>query len=200
MTHKINQIKGIILDIKLACADWNVAGIVPIGDIHIRIGQQAGNRRTQQGGIMPRHRRNQQNLARHRVTAAHGKVDQVAKGLFDHSRHINQMVLPSRPHDRTNAPIRFGVHPAKAALGHLSPGRCHGDQRVHRQGKGRIAGHSPRRSTGPLGGVAKAFHPVVGGHILHLVSLRSVSGRINAVWRWTRFDVMLHSGENRDES
>ncbi|QFT60518.1 hypothetical protein FIU94_16940 [Sulfitobacter sp. THAF37] len=39
MLHEIDKVERVILDIELACADGNVAGIVPVGDIDVTIGQ-----------------------------------------------------------------------------------------------------------------------------------------------------------------
>ena len=138
MAHEIDEVEGVILDVELALGHRNIAGVVPVRHIDVAVGQQADDRRAQQGGVVTRHRRDQQHLALHGRAATHEKVDQVAERAFDHGFHVDQVVLTIGAGDRADAPARLGNHATEGALCHLAPGRCHLDHRVHRKREGRV--------------------------------------------------------------
>ena len=168
--HEIDEVEGVILDVELARRHGDVAGVVPVGDIDIRIGQQRGDGGPQQRRVMARHRRDQQHLAGHRRTAADEELHQIAEGLFNHGLDVHQMVGAVRPDDGADAPVRFRHHAAEGAFRHLAPGRHQRQRRVHRHGEGGIGCHRPCRGAQPLVRVAGCFHHVVGEHVTHVTS------------------------------
>ncbi len=160
--HEVHEVERVILDIELAFADRDVAGIVPVGHIDFAIGQKAGNGRAQQRGIVSRHRRHQEHAARFGRAAGGLEVDQVAEGLGDQRFHRDDMVAPVIAHHTADAPVRLGDHPGKAALGHLAPGRDHIEERMRCQAKGGVGGHRARSGTKPFVGVPRSLHQIVG--------------------------------------
>lgn len=46
MAHEFNEVECIVFDVEFALADRDVAGVVPVGDIHFAIRQEAGDRRS----------------------------------------------------------------------------------------------------------------------------------------------------------
>ncbi len=55
VAHVIHQIERVIFDIEFSGADWNVAGVVPIGHVKLAIRQERDHGRAQECRIMARH-------------------------------------------------------------------------------------------------------------------------------------------------
>ena len=174
--HEIDKVECVVFHVELAGTDRNIAGIVPVGHEDIAIRQQAHHGRTQQRGVMARHRRDKQHAAGHRFPAAHEELDQVAERLVDDGLDVNKVILAFRPDDGPDAPVRLGDHARERALCHLAPGGSQRQHGVHRQGKGGVGCHGSGGCAHPLVGVAHSFHQIVGGHKSHVVSCPEVPG------------------------
>ena len=144
VAHELHQIESVILDIELARADRNVAGIVPIGDIDITIGQQTDDGRAQKRGVMARHWGNQQHLAGHSRAPGNSEVHQIAKRFWKNHIWTDSVVTAIAECDGANAPIRFYRHARKTALHHLTPSGGHLDGGIGHKPELRIGAHRPR--------------------------------------------------------
>jgi hypothetical protein len=83
LAQEIDEVEGVVLDIELARADGDVAGVVPVGDVDVTIGQQAEHRGPQERGVVAGHGRDQKDLAARRRAALDVEADQVAEGAGD---------------------------------------------------------------------------------------------------------------------
>ena len=166
--HEVNEIEGVVLDIKLAFRDGNVAGVVPICDVDLTVADQALYGGAQERGIVARHRGNDQYLAGRFFTACHVKVDQIAKGAFDNFLDFDEVIFAIVAGESVNAPVRLGDHAFEAALCHFAPSGEPLKSRVWRESKSGVRCKGLGGCAEPLVGIAKRFHEVVAGHIAHV--------------------------------
>ena len=176
MAHELDKVERVILDIELALADRNVAGIVPVGDIDLAIDDQAFHRGSQQRRIVARHRRHQQHLARALAPTRHVEMDQIAEGAFHQRVDPHQMVLAIGVGEGADAPVGFRNHPGECTFRDLAPSGDHLEQWVWKQTRRRIRSESEGRGTQPLVRVPGGFHQIVCRHVAHVLSLIPGSG------------------------
>ena len=169
--HEVDQIKRVILDIKLAFADRNVAGVVPIGDIDFAVRQQGFHGRAQQCCVVARHRRYQKHLTFATFAPCDREVDEIAERLFDHGFHLNHVVLAIFAGKGLDVPVRLHDHTLEGAFGDFAPGFHPLKSRGREERKHRVGRHRPRGRTVPFIGIADRFHQIIGGHITHWLLL-----------------------------
>ena len=166
VAHEFDEVEGIVLDVELAGADRNVAGVVPVGDIDIAIGQEADHGFAQKGRVVARHRGHKHNAALAGLAARHAEMDEIAKGFADRRLDADGVILAVFGRDRADAPVGLGDHALETALCNLAPGPQPFDPRIGGRRHRWVGGKGPRRRTKPLIGVTHGFHQVVGQHIL----------------------------------
>ncbi len=165
--HEIDKIEGVVLDIELALRHRNIAGVVPVGDIDLAIGQQRIDRRAQERGVVARHRRHQQHPARFGLAALCLEMDQVAERALDHLLDADGVIAAIFADQRVDPPVGLGNHSGKAALRHLTPGGQPLKPGVWHRGDGGVIAEGGRGCTKPLVGVAQRLHQVIGRHVAH---------------------------------
>ncbi len=178
LLHEIDKVEGVVLDIELAFADGNVAGIVPVGDVDFAVGQQGHDRRAQERRVMTGHRRHQQHLAGLLLAALDLEVDQVAEGPFHHLGNADHMVAPVLAGHAVDPPVRLGDHALVSPFRNLAPGGHHGQHRVRHEREGRIGRETQRRRAHPLLGIAYGLHKVVACHEAHRYLLLAGQGPV----------------------
>ena len=162
VADEIDQVAGIILDVELALADRNVAGIVPIGHVEFAVVQKRQHGRAHQGRIVTRHRRDQQDLAGQGVATGDAEMDQVAEGPAQDRLDIDDVVLPVLSGDGGDLPVGLDHHACEAAFGDTAPGPQHPERGMRDQREGGIG---PDRAGGrahPFVRVPNRLHRVIG--------------------------------------
>ncbi len=162
VADEVHEVFGVVLDVEAALAHRDVAGVGPVRDPDIAIGQKRGDRGSQQRRVVARHRRDQQHPPFHRLAPGDAEADEVAEGTREFLLDIDQVVLPLAAQDRGDVPVGLDDHPVEAALGHAAPGADQPEHRVRRHREGGISAQRARRGAKPFVRVADAFHRIVG--------------------------------------
>ena len=90
VVQKTDDMVDIVVQIEWTVAQRHIAGIAPIGDVNIVVGQQRRHRAAQQGGEMTAHGRRQQNP---RIVGARNRtaeMPQLAKWRLQHHMFIDR--------------------------------------------------------------------------------------------------------------
>ena len=87
-----DDIVDVVVEVEIAVGERHFAGIGPVGDVDVVLGEQRLDRATQQGGEVAAHRRHQQNLgvAPRRVAV---EVEKVAERLAQQDLFVDLDVL-----------------------------------------------------------------------------------------------------------
>ncbi len=146
MLEEGDQIVDIIVEVELALGQRHQPRIGPVGDPHVVAGQHPLDRAAQQGGIMARHRRHDEQLGLAFGRAGAGEVDQPAErlGRLDHlfDRHFLAV-------DDGEGQIESGFAVRRCGMGEDIEPRCHHVADAgHGKGVGRIA-HPFGAESGP---------------------------------------------------
>ena len=59
---ELHDVVDVVVEIEVALGERHLAGVGPVGDVHVVIGQQRLDRAAQQGGVVAAHRRHHQHL------------------------------------------------------------------------------------------------------------------------------------------
>ena len=167
MGHEVGEVERVVLDIELAFGDGDVAGVVPVGDPDIGVGQQALHGRAQERRVMAGHGGHEQDAARLVLAALHAEADQIAEGAAQFGLDQHDVIAPVVADHGVDAPVGFDDHAGEAALGDLTPGGHHLEGGMRDGAEHRLRSGGLGRGTEPLVHDARRFHHVVGHHVAH---------------------------------
>ncbi|MPL93310.1 hypothetical protein SDC9_39436 [bioreactor metagenome] len=165
--HEIDEIEGVILDVELALAHRDVAGVVPVRHVDFTVRQQARHGGAEESRVMARHRGDEEHAAGHLRPALHLEMHERPEGFVEQRLDLDGVVAAVDAGNRADPPVGLDHHPREAALGHPAPGREQLEHRMGRQPPDRVGGHGPRRGAHPLVRIPDGLHQVVAHHALH---------------------------------